>query len=255
MTHNRRSIVFLVMFLGIIAFPMQARGLGAIDILKKMDAVEKYKSSYAESLQIITTSDGDKRTLKINSWSVNTGEKQLLEYTYPARVKGVKILMLKDGDDIWSYSPRSRRTRHLASHAKKQKVMGSDFTYEDMGGGKMSEKYTGNVLNEDRVDGVDCYVLELRPTPKGPSYDKIVAWVGKKDFVTRKVDYYEEAGGRPYKTLYLGDIKKVTEHMVAMKLRMINHDDGGETYNEYTRIEFDIPMKDGRFSSSRLDRK
>jgi len=255
MAFNKRSIVILVLFLGVIAFPMQASGLGAIDILKKMDDVEKYKSIYAESLQIITTSDGEKRTLKIKSWSVNTGDKQLLEYTYPARVKGVKILMLKDGDDIWSYSPRSRRTRHLASHAKKQKVMGSDFTYEDMGGGKMSEKYTGKVIKEEKIDGAVCYVLELKPTPKGPDYGRIVVWVGKKDFVTRRVDYYEKDSEGLLKILYLKDIKVISGHLVAMKLKMINHEDGGETYNEYTKMEYDIPIQSNRFNSSRLDRK
>ena len=255
MTALKRSIILGLVFIGFTGLGGPARAMDVEEILNRMDQVEKYKSIYAESTQVIITSDGEKRTFKIKSWAVNNGEKQLMEYMSPARVKGVKILMLKDGDDIWSYSPRSRRIRHLASHAKRQKVMGSDFTYEDMGGGKMSRKYTGRVVKEEKLGKVDCYVLELTPTPEGPSYKKITAWVGKKDFMVRRIDYYDEDGGKPFKTLYLSDIKKVSGHITPMKIRMKNHLDGGETVNEYTRIEYDRPIPDKKFSSSRLDRK
>ncbi|MBW2623666.1 MAG: outer membrane lipoprotein-sorting protein [Deltaproteobacteria bacterium] len=251
----KRAVSLVLLILGFTCIGGQARGISLEEILKKMDLIEQYKSIYAESIQVITTSDGEKRAFKIKSWAVNTGEKQLMEYTSPARVKGVKILMLKDGDDIWSYSPRSRRIRHLASHAKKQKVMGSDFTYEDMGGGKMSEKYTGRVAGEEKLDTVDCYVLELTPTPEGPSYEKIVVWAGKKDFMVRRIDYYETGGSKAFKTLFLSDIRKISGHITPMKIRMVNHLDGGETLNEYTRIEFDRPIPDNKFRSSRLDRK
>ena len=39
--------------------------------------------------------------------------------------------MLNDGDDIWTYFPRTRRVRKLASHAEKQKVQGHDFSFGD----------------------------------------------------------------------------------------------------------------------------
>ena len=74
------------------------------EILKKIDEVEKYDYATMEITQIITTSDGDKRTLKMKFWGKNTGDKQLSEYTYPKRIKGVKFLMLNDGNDIWSTS-------------------------------------------------------------------------------------------------------------------------------------------------------
>ena len=229
--------------------------LTAGDILKKVDEVEKYDNFTSEMTQVITTSDDNKRTLKITGWATNTGDKQLSEYTYPKRVAGVKILMLNDGDDIWSFSPRTRRTRHLASHAKKQKVMGSDFTYEDMGGGKMSEKYSGIVLKEETYEDVLCYVLDLTPTPKGPSYDKIIAWVGKNDFAARKVDFYQDGGTTPFKTLYLKDIQKIDGHLIAMEMTMKNNEDGGVTYNKITKADFNSAISDKKFNSETLDRK
>ena len=225
------------------------------EILKKIDEVEKYDYATMEITQIITTSDGDKRTLKMKFWGKNTGDKQLSEYTYPKRIKGVKFLMLNDGNDIWSYSPRTKRTRHLASHAKKQKVMGSDFTYEDMGGGKMSEKYNGKILKEEKYDNVNCFVIELIPTDKGPGYDKIILWVEKKDFATRRIDYFEDGSPKVFKTLYLKNIQKISGHFMAMEMTMKNFEDGGETYNKTTKVDFDSKISDGKFNARRLGRR
>ncbi len=233
---------------------LQAQGMTAEQILKRVDQVEKYDHAIAFMEQTITTSGGDKRLLKIKSWSVNTGDKQLAIYTYPKRIKGVKILMLNDGDDIWSYSPRTRRIRHLASHAKKQKVMGSDFTYEDMGGGKMSEKYTGKLLGEEDFEDVSCYVLDMVPTPKGPSYERIIAWIGKHDFVARKIDYFEKGDKKPFKTLFLRDVQNKSGHLVPMEMVMKNHEDGGTTKNLTLEIDFNTPIKADRFKSNRLNR-
>lgn len=249
------KIVSMIFAFLLIAGSACSESLTALEILVKVDDVEKYDYFTSEMTQVITTSDGNKRTLEIKGWAVNTGDKQLSEYIYPKRVKGVKILMLNDGDDIWSFSPRTRRTRHLASHAKKQKVMGSDFTYEDLGGGKMSEKYKGKIVKEEQYDNILCYVLDLTPTPKGPSYDKIIAWVGKDDFYGRKIDFYQDNGNKPFKTLYLKNIQNVDGHLVAMEMTMKNNEDGGITHNKINKADFNTVISGQTFKPDTLDRK
>lgn len=248
-------ILQLIVLLGVLPVLTATAGeLSVLQILKKVDEVEKYDHAITKMEQIITTSDGAERLLKIEGWAVDTGDKQLSVYVYPRRVKGVKILMLNDGDDIWSYSPRTRRVRHLASHAKKQKVMGSDFTYEDMGGGKMSEKYAGVLKRTEKHEDITCYVLELKPTLKGPSYDHIVAWVGTHDFVVRKVDYFNKGDKKAFKTLYLRDVQEKSGHLVPMEMTMINNEDGGKTKNTTVEIDFDTPVSLKKFESSKLNR-
>jgi outer membrane lipoprotein-sorting protein len=185
---------------------------------------------------------------------VNNGEKQLSEYLSPADIKGQKILMTEDGDNIWMFNPETRRTRKLGSHMKKKKVMGSDFTYEDQAGGKITEKYTGVVLREEEQGGVMCYVMELTPTPKGPSYDKIVAWIGKEDFVTRRVDFYQNDESEPFKRLIMEDIRNVGEKIVAHKMTMTNLEDTTETVNIISRIQFGAEIPDSIFESRNLER-
>jgi outer membrane lipoprotein-sorting protein len=223
-------------------------------ILEKSDVAEGYTSQFAEMQQIITTSGGQKRTLVIRAWAVLNGEKQLSEYLAPADIKGQKILMTEDGDNIWMFNPETRRTRKLGSHMKKRKVMGSDFTYEDQAGGKVSEKYAGVVLREEQQGEVDCYVLDLKPTPKGPSYGKIIAYIGKEDFITRRVDYYREGESEPFKRLILEDVRQVGEKRVAHKMTMTNLEDRTETVNLLDKVQFGVELPDTIFESRNLEK-
>ncbi|MEA3421029.1 MAG: outer membrane lipoprotein-sorting protein, partial [Acidobacteriota bacterium] len=105
------------------------------DIIQKVNELINVQTSYGKAKMIIITSSGSKRTFIYESWSKNKGEKNLVRYLEPTRVKGQAILMLNHSDDIWMYFPRTQRVRKLATHAKKQKMQGSDFSYEDMGSG------------------------------------------------------------------------------------------------------------------------
>lgn len=232
----------------------QAQSLDAETILQKADEVEGYKSSFSEIQQIITTSSGQKRTLVVRGWGMNNGAKQLSEYLAPPDIRGQKILMTDDGDNIWMFNPETRRTRKLGSHMKKKKVMGSDFTYEDQAGGKLVEKYTGVVLREEEQGEAQCYVMELTPTPKGPSYDKIIAWIGKEDFVSRRVDFYQNDEAEPFKRLIMEDIRPVGEKVVAHKMTMTNLEDTTETVNIVTRIQFGVEIPASIFESRNLER-
>ena len=247
--------ILLVLVIGtIVSGNVQAQSLDAEAILKKTDEVEGFDSNFSEVQQIITTSSGQKRTLVVRGWAVNNGEKQLSEYLAPADIKGQRILMTEDGDNIWMFNPETRRTRKLGSHMRKKKVMGSDFTYEDQAGGKTSEKYTGIVLREEEQGGALCYVLDLTPTPEGPSYDKIIAWIGKEDFISRRIDYYQNGESQPFKRLIMEDIRPVGEKIVAHKMTMTNLEDTTETVNIINKIQFGAKIPDSIFESRNLGR-
>lgn len=227
---------------------------GAKEILKKADMAEGYRSCFFQGKQIITTSSGAKRTLVVRTWSVNSGDKQLAEYLSPADIRGQKMLMTDDGDNIWMFNPETRRTRKLGSHMRKKKVMGSDFTYEDQSGGKQSEKYTGSLLREEEQGGAKCFVLDLKPTPKGPSYSKIVAWIGKADYITRRIDFYEEGNRKPFKRLIMEDIRSAGKKLVPYKMTMTNLEDKTETVSIVTKIRFGVKIPGSIFLSRNLGR-
>jgi outer membrane lipoprotein-sorting protein len=248
-------VLVLVALLGIGAGTTPvAAGQDAAEILEHCDDAEGYDSSYGEMKQVITTTSGNQRTLAIRSWAVDSGDRQLAEYLAPADVEGQRMLMTNDGDDIWMFNAETRRTRKLGSHMRKKKVMGSDFTYEDQAGGKISKKYSGRVLREEEMNGVPCFVLELEPTPEGPSYRKIVLWLGMEDYVTRRVDYYQDEEPEPFKRLVCEDLRDVEGKVVPFTMTMTNLQDDTETINIIDNIAFGVEIPDAVFDPRNLGR-
>lgn len=232
---------------------IQAQELTPKAIIHKIDATERVASSESVCKQIITTSSGKLRTLEMRAYTKDRNDKQLMIYMSPKRVKGDKILMLNDGDDIWFYTPKTDRVRHLASHAKRQKVQGSDFAYEDMSSGSIEEDYTYTLLGEEKVDGRACYKFELIPTQSGPHYSKLLLWADKEKFITLKIDYYED--DELLKRLNCSHIEMIDGHWYAMKLVMTNLQEGGQTVMETLEIKFDIEIEDKIFTTKNLKRR
>ena len=236
----------------LIASALPARALTSKEIIRKIDATERVVSSKGLVRQIITTSGGEKRTLEMEYYTRDRNDKQLMIYTAPRRVRGDKILMLNDGDDIWFYTPKTDRVRHLASHARRQRVQGSDFAYEDMAGGSLEEDYTCTLLGEEKIHGAACYKFELIPTESGPHYTRLVLWADREKFISRRIDYYED--DEVVKQLNLYDIKRIDNHWFALRLVMTNLKEGGQTAMETVEIEFDLDLDDRIFTTRHLKR-
>jgi outer membrane lipoprotein-sorting protein len=218
-----------------------AEDMIAKEIIQKIDAT-------------VTPSRGQKRTLYATAYSVDEMDKQLIVYTGPARIKGDKILMLDDGEDIYFYTPRTDRVRHLASHAKRQKMMGSDFSYEDVAGGELDKKYTYQLLGEEKIEGVRCYKFELVPTESGPHYSKLILWADKERFVSIRIDYYDMADV-VLKRLVLSDYDTVDGHLFPKKMVMRNLKEGGETVMETVEARFGIALPAELFKTRNLKRR
>lgn len=229
-----KSVVFSSVVFGLTV--VEAYALTAEEIIGNVEKIESVPHSISTVKQTIVTSSGQKRTFEIRGFSADTNEKQLQIYEKPARVRGEKILMLNDGDDIWAYSPKTKRVRHLATHMKKAKVMGSDFSYEDFAAGDYRKRFTVKLAGEEKKIGADCFKLELIPTPDGPSYTKQIFWVGKSDYMLRQCDYYDDKG--LLKSLVADEIKTVQQIPTLWKMTMKNIRDGGSTIIETMEIDY-----------------
>ncbi len=232
---------------------LPAQELSVDQILEKVNKNEHIKSSVSTVKQVITTGSGNQRTLEMKSYSKDYGASQLSVYSSPARVSGDKILMLNDGDDIWFYTPKTDRIRHIASSAKKQKVQGSDFSYEDMEMWDYKTDFKSTLLGSERVNNVSCYKIEAIPTATGPHYSRLIFWVDKENFVTHQVDYYEE--GAPLKRLTTENIKKIDAHWIPMKYTMKSLIDGGHTIVENLDMEINVELDGKIFSTNYLKQK
>jgi outer membrane lipoprotein-sorting protein len=224
-----------------------------LDIVRAVDANERLASSRSVGQQVITTSSGRERTLEMEMFTKDMNDKQLTVYTGPARVQGDKILMLDEGDDIWFYTPKTDRVRHLASHARRQRVQGSDFSYEDFSTGDWEDDFSHTLVDEEEFADRACWRLASIPTESGPSYARLESWVDKERFVTLRVDYYEEDG--LLKRLVLEDIRELSGHWVPFRMTMTNLRDGGRTRILIQEMEVDVDVPDRLFTTNNLKRR
>lgn len=224
-------------------------------IINKVNDLMNQETIYGKSNMTIVTTSGATRTFEYESWSKNFGEKNLIRYLAPSRVKGQATLMLNHADDIWMFFPRTQRVRKLATHAKKQKMEGSDFSYEDMGSGDAFIKdFTVKRLKDEKIEGYACYKLELiRNKDSDLSYSRLIMWVIKENFVPIVVDYYDEKDlNLLLKRLVQSDIKVVNGISTPMKMVMYNKQDNTQTSMSMIEVKYNIPLKDEMFTERGL---
>lgn len=225
------------------------------DIIQKVNDTMNVETSHATAKMTIVTTSGSIRTFLQESWSKDKGEKNLVRYLEPRRVKDQAVLMLNNADDIWMFFPRTQRVRKLASHAKKQKMQGSDFSYEDLGSGDaFIEDFVSQRLEDEEMEGYDCYKLELtRKQESDMSYSRLIIWVIKENFVPIVIDYYDEDDpSRKLKRLVQSDIRLIDGIPTAMKAVMHNLNDNTQTELEMVEVEFNIPLDDSMFTERAL---
>ncbi|MCP4725415.1 MAG: outer membrane lipoprotein-sorting protein [bacterium] len=247
------TTILLLLFL----FPaiVSAQEMTAKEIVQKANDILFQETAFAKTKMIINTTSGQKRELFFDSWIKDRGGKSLIRYTAPRRIKDQAMLMLNNADDIWSYFPRTNRVRKLASHAKKQKMQGSDFSYEDMGSGdSFMNDYTHRKLGEGEKEGKDCYQIELTKNENIDSnYSRLILWIDKEQYVIWVIEYYDEKEpDRLVKTLIQSDLKIIDGLPTPMKMVMHNHLDNSSTAQELIEIKFNIEINDNMFTERGL---
>lgn len=224
-------------------------------IIQKVNEIMNQETVHATMKMTIQTTSGEERTFEYESWSKDAGEKNLVRYFKPSRIKGQAILMLNNADDIWSYFPRTKRIRKLATHAKKQKMQGSDFTYEDMGSGdSFINDFTAKRLDDEKFEGSDCFVLELTRNKAAEShYSRLIMYVIKENFVPIAVDYYHENDPkRQIKRLIQSDIREIDGVPTGMRMVMTNFEDNSRTEMEIVKCEYNVSLENSMFTEREL---
>ena len=221
-------------------------------ILDKVIKLMNPENAQAVMEQTIVTTTGDKRTLKYDTFMGNKGEKSLLRYLEPSRVKGNSMLMTDYSDNIWMYNRRTDRVRKLASSTKNQKFEGSDFTYDDMGSGdSWKTDFRPFLKGIEKINHEKCYKLELQSISDDASYTKMLCFVRMIDFFPIQIDYYDKNDVFA-KSLYLENIQTIEGILTPMKMTMKNHLDKTETVMEYLSITYDVEFDKYFFTERNL---
>ena len=250
-----KSFIIILLMVFTYSYSVLGQDLTAEQIIDKVNELLNQESIYATMTMTIETTSGEQRTFEYESWSKDKGEKNIIRYTKPARVRGQAILMLNNANDIWAYFPRTKRVRKLATHAKKQKMQGSDFSYEDMGSGdSFLTDFTARRLKDEKMEDHDCYKIELiRKNDSDSNYSRLIMWIIKENFVPVVIDYYDEKDQTYHvKRLVQYNIKQIDGVPTAMKMVMYSKTDNTQTSMEILTCDYNVSIDDNLFTERGL---
>jgi len=123
----------------------------------------------------------------------NDGDKGLTVFDTPRDVKGTAFLSFSHSlvpDEQWIFLPALKRVKRISSSNKSGPFMGSEFAYEDISSFEVP-KYKYTYLRDETIDGIECFVSELRPQYKHSGYTKTHVWIDKAEYRVQRIDFYD----------------------------------------------------------------
>jgi hypothetical protein len=211
---------------------------GALDLMRG-------KTSYTELSMTIHRPDWE-RSSSLVSWTRGR-EDALIRFTAPARDAGNATL--KQGDNIWTYTPKLNRTIRLPYSLMSQSWAGSDFSYNDLSRtDDLLRHYTLTIIDVSEVDGHRVYTIEAVPHDDAPVVWGKEEWVLRDDYVILSETFYDQSFV-PLKRLETYEIGELGGRVMALRLRMMKLDEP-DHYTEvvYDSAEFDIEIEDRTFT-------
>ena len=222
----------------------------ADEIIAKADAAGTADTAHMVMRQTIETTSGSTRTFTIESWGKGGDEKSLMRFLEPAPSRGIGMLSLDSGDNIWAYFPDSDDLRKIASSARNSSMEGSDFSYEDMSGATFADKYTGSDVVEETLGDHACYRVTLTPTGKS-SYSKVVVWIDTTSFLLHQSHYFDRKD-RHSKTLTMSGWKQINGVWTPQTMVMRNERRGSSTTIEMVTVEYGVEIDERTFTTETL---
>jgi outer membrane lipoprotein-sorting protein len=114
-------------------------------------------------------------------------ERALVLVKAPPRDAGQAFL--RDGDNLWIYTPRLKRSLRLPPSGRSESFLGSDISYSDLAGRDTEQDYTPRIISE--AEGT--VILELQPNPGAPTpYGKLIVKASSGTYAPLEWTFYDQ---------------------------------------------------------------
>ena len=200
------------------------------------------------------------RALTVVSKKYPGGDKSLTRFTQPADIAGTGFLVWEHNsaagaarveDERFLFLPSLARVRRIAGSEAQESFVGSDFTYEDIGGREFDD-YTYTLVNETAVNGT-AYTLESRARNPNARFPRVVSIIRKDNFVVIHADIYNKRD-EPAKVFDATKVEKIGKYWTVTAMTM--KDLGQKTRTEMLveKAEYDIGLGDEMFTRRELEK-
>lgn len=219
-----------------------------------------YVDTTGSLLMVLTDKNGETSERQMNVKSLEgpeeDGDKTLMVFETPKDQQGTALLTYQHksrDDDQWLYLPALKRVKKIASSSKSGPFMGSEFSFEDVGGAQVDD-YSYKYLRDETVDGQDCWVVESYPKDENSGYTKVDTWVDKQNYRALKAEFYDRKNSH-LKTLTSTNFKLYLDKFWrAGELNMVNVQTGKSTKLVTKDLQFKTGLKETDFTQNSLQR-
>lgn len=191
------------------------------------------------------------------------GDRLLIRFTYPNDIRGTGFLVWehpKADDERFLYLPSLGRVRRIAGTETQESFVGSDFTYEDIGGREL-EDYTyafadgGSALWTPAGGGPsrDAWRLESRRKDSSAEFPRVVSIVLKDSYVVVGADVYNRRHEKQ-KVYTVRRLDQIEGIWTVMDSEMVNSLEKTRTELAVESIDYNVGLKDADFSRRELER-
>ena len=189
------------------------------------------------------------------------GDRTLLHFTLPNDIRGTGFLVWEHpaaDDERFLYLPSLGRVRRIAGSEAQESFVGSDFTYEDIGGREL-EDYSYTLLSENEIwtapDGSRHPVYRLESKSRNPDarFPRVVSLIRKDLFIAVRAEIFNRRN-EPQKTFEARKIEKVDGYWTVTAMTMADAAEGTRTDLVVEKAEYDVGLKAADFSRVQLER-
>jgi len=188
------------------------------------------------------------------------GDRVLVRFVSPGDIKGTGLLVWEHPtaeDERFLYPPALGRVRRIAGSEKQESFVGSDLSYEDIGGRELDD-YTYAFAQRDSTwagpDGrtYPAWQLESKANDVQAAYPRAVSVVRKDNFVVVAADIFNRRNERE-KRYDVRRLERIEGVWTAMDVTMTNALQKTRTELSVTSARYNVGLTDADFSRRALE--
>jgi hypothetical protein len=229
-------------------------------IVNKANIVAYYQGEdgKAKVKMTITNKQGQKRLREFNILrkDVTDGGDQnyFVYFQKPPDVRRMTYMVHKHADpgkddDRWLYLPALSLVKRIAAGDKRTSFVGSDFLYEDV---------SGRSLEEDTHELIETteQMFVVKNVPKQPDtveFNYFNVSIDRKTFVPMKMEFYDK-DDKLYRVIESKKVEKIQNFHTVVQSVVSNLKTGSKTEMEFSKVKYNIGLKDNIFTERYLQR-
>jgi hypothetical protein len=188
------------------------------------------------------------------------GDRTLLRFLAPGDIKGTGLLVWdhpKGEDERFLYLPALGRVRRIAGSEKQESFVGSDLSYEEIGGREL-DAYDYAFVQRDAkwIDAAgqphQAWELESKARDQNARYPRTVSLVRKDNFVVAAADIFNRRNERE-KRYEVKRIDRIDGIWTVMDLQMTNELLRTRTELVVTRARYNVGLSEADFTRRALE--